>query len=652
MQDEFKHLLSPIVIGSMTLRNRVLVTAHVPGLEQNGIATDAFIAYQRARAHGGAALQISGASSVHWSGSVGKGRGLDCTAPGSVEAYQRLADAIHAEGGRFLIQLGHSAATVNIADAGQPLWAPSSISSELHRELPKAMSVQEIAEIVEAHETATANVRKGGLDGVEILAAFGFLAGAFLSPYSNKRKDDYGGSLENRMRFALELVDAVRLAAGPDLIVGMRIPGEERVPGGLGRNDMIEIAERLSATGKLDYLNVIVGTNYKRIQRAEHWPPTPAPHGLFVHLAEDIRTHSDIPVFTTGRITDPRMADAIIRDGRADMVGMTRAHISDPDFVAKCSSGQVDTIRPCVGANLCISQATEGKPLRCFHNPEAGREAEWNRNTPSGSLKHVVVIGGGPAGLEAARVAAARGHRVSLYEARPLLGGQLRVWAETPQTREFMKTVLWYENELQRAQVKVHSSQIIGSGDIASLEADAIILATGSRRGTRDNLPGEETSQIRILGSLEALAEQPEGTHIVLWDEGGGRGGLSVADALLDRNKITIVTSQYAVGELINPNIRTPLYKRLLGKDAIMRPNETIVRLEGTEIVTNNAYSGKENRICEVDILIDWHGNTACNDLASPIRAHGTPLQVVGDATVPRQVHIAIAEGAMAARSL
>ncbi|MGI9405672.1 MAG: hypothetical protein ACR2O4_04820, partial [Hyphomicrobiaceae bacterium] len=401
MQDEFEHPLSPVQVGPFRLRNRVLVTAHVPGLEQGGIASEAFIAYQQARARGGAALQISGSSAVHWSGSVGTGRGLDCTADGTVGAYRQLADAIHSENGRFLVQLGHSAAAVNIADAGKPLWAPSAVSSEIHREMPKTMTQADIAEVVEAHGAATKRVREGRLDGVEILAAFGFLVSAFLSPYSNRRDDDYGGSLQNRMRFALEVIDAVREAAGPDLIIGMRIPGEERVPGGLTLDDMTGIAKILAATGKLDYLNVIVGTNYNRIQRMEHWPPTPAPHGLFVPLAQAIKAVVDIPVFTTGRITDPRMADAIIRDGKADMVGMTRAHLSDPDVVAKISSGRSEQIRPCVGANLCIAQATEGKPIRCFHNPETARELAWGPSEPATKPQHVAVIGGGPAGMEA-----------------------------------------------------------------------------------------------------------------------------------------------------------------------------------------------------------------------------------------------------------
>nr|NIP75575.1 hypothetical protein [Xanthomonadales bacterium] len=365
MMADFPHLLSPINIGPKLIRNRVLSTAHVPGIEQGGLPGADYIAYQRARAKGGAGLQISGSATIHRTGSVGQGRSLDNTAPGIVEGYNRLAEAIHAEGGSFLIQLGHAAGTVNDTDVDRPLLAPSAVQSTLIRETPRAMALADIDEIVEAYARATERVRDGGLDGVEILGAFGFLPAAFLSPLSNRREDDYGGSLENRLRFSLRVIEAVRAAAGPDLIVGFRIPGDERVPGGLGVAELQEIAEHLAGTGKLDYLNVIAGTNYDRVQRMEHWPPTPAPHGLYVPLAAGIKPRVAIPVFTTGRITDPLMAEDILARGDADMIGMTRAQIADPDLVAKLQSGRSAEIRPCIGANLCIAQATEGKPLRC-----------------------------------------------------------------------------------------------------------------------------------------------------------------------------------------------------------------------------------------------------------------------------------------------
>ena len=234
-----------------------------------------------------------------------------------------------------------------------------------------------------AFAAATARAREGDLDGVEILGAFGLLVAAFMSPYSNTRQDEYGGSLDNRLRFAFEVIDAVREAAGPDRIVGMRIAGDELVEGGNDDGAMQEIAIRLEATGKLDYLNVIASNNLDRVYRAVHWPPTPAPHGLFVPLAAGIKKVVKLPVFTTGRIVDPDHAERILAAGQADMIGMTRAHIADPDLVRKISGGHAGDVRKCVGANVCIARVLAGGPVRCLHNPEAGREHEWGPAKPA-----------------------------------------------------------------------------------------------------------------------------------------------------------------------------------------------------------------------------------------------------------------------------
>ena len=595
LAEHLQNLLSPLRIGPKTIRNRALVTAHVPGLEKDGMASDAYIAYQRARAKGGAGLQISGSSTVHATGSVGAGRTLDNTKPEIVDTYKRLAEAMHEEGGRFLVQLGHAAATVNDQDLGRPLWAPSAVPSQLVREMPEVMTKAMINEIVEAYAMATTRVRAGGLDGVEILGAFGQLPAAFLSPLTNKREDEYGGTLENRMRFLHELIDAVRGAAGADCIVGLRLPGDERTQGGLTQADMETIAPQLCAAGKLDYLNVVAGTNYDRIMRMEHWPPTPAPHGLYVPLAAAIKARVDIPVFTSGRVTDPRLAEQILAKGEADMVGMTRAHIADPDLVAKVKANRLDDIRPCVGANLCISNATEAKTVRCMHNPEAAREHEWGPQTTAGKAKRVAVIGGGPAGLEAARVAAERGHQVVLYEAGQELGGQFRLWAMAPQTQEFARSLDWFEGQLTKLQVQVRRNAPVEPGDIADLEFDSVILATGSSPAAPPAIPGLEQGGAQACSPWEILQSPPSGQHILVIDEGGGRAGLSAADIALESNRITVVSTDFTVGEMVNPNIRTPLYKRFLSGGAVFRPCEEVVRAEGSTLVTRNIYSGLEN---------------------------------------------------------
>ncbi|MEM9146392.1 MAG: FAD-dependent oxidoreductase [Pseudomonadota bacterium] len=648
---DYAHLLSPMALGPITLRNRVVVTAHVPGLEEQGRLGADYIAYQRARAAGGVGLQMSGSSAVHGTGGVGGGRGINAGDDGIVESFAALAEAIHAEGGRFLVQLGHAGATVNDTDAGRPLLAPSPIMSGLVRETPKEMSLGEIDEIIACHAQAAARVRASGLDGVELLGAFGYLIGAFLSPYSNTRADAYGGPLENRLRFARRVISETRSALGPDRVLGLRLPGDERVEGGLGPGALAEIAAALTESGELDYLNVIAGTNYDRLGRMEHWPPSPAPEGLFVGLAEGIKASVAVPVITTGRITDPRMAEAIVAEGRADLVGMTRAHISDPDLVAKLMAGRAGDIRPCVGANLCIGRAMEGKPIRCFHNPVAARERTM-APSPAHAPRHVVVIGGGPAGLEAARLAAERGHRVTLYEAGRQLGGQLRIWAKAPMTREFGATLRWYERQLERLQVRVRLERTVEPGALDALDADALVLAVGAQARATAALPGDEGSPIRIVDPWSVMHAPPQDAHAVVVDEGGGRAALSAADALIDANRLTVVTSEFAVGEMVTPTVRTPIYRRLLGGQAVFRPSEEVVALDGRAVLTRNLHGGADGRIEDVDVLVEWRGAVANATLDAAAEATGLPVRRVGDCVAPRQVHIAIAEGAMAARDL
>ena len=651
MNEQYKHLLSPVDIGPFTLRNRVLVTGHVPGLEAGGHVNDDYIAYQRAKAGGGAALQISGSTAVHRSGAVGAGRGLNASGDSCIDGYQRLADAVHSNDGRFLIQLGHAGATVTDTDAGRPLIAPSPIMSRISRETPKQMTIIEISEIVEAHESAAVRVRRGNLDGVELLSAFGYLPAAFLSPYSNTRTDEYGGSLENRMRFLLQTINAVRAGIGQDRILGVRLPGDEKVAGGLTQSDLQEIAKLLAQTGLVDYLNIIVGTNYERSGRMEHWPPTPAPHGLFVPLAAGIKSQVAIPVFTAGRITDPAMANTIIERGEADMVGMTRAQISDPDLVRKLIEGRPQDIRPCVGANLCIAQAMASKPIRCIHNPMTGRDSAWGDLSPTDAPKNVTVIGGGPAGLEAARVAAERGHRVTLFEASNDIGGQLATWSQAPMTREFRKTLNWYKTQLTQLQVHVRTGQRLKPEDVAVLNTDVLILATGAIP-TKPLLIPTGPDAIPVIDPWQAICDVPTGQHILINDEGGGRAALSAADALLDQNRITLVTAEYALGELVTPTVRAPIYKRFLKGKVVMHPSQEINTIVGNTVTLRSVHTGEEMDIRDVDIVVDWRGGIVETTLQSAVEARGLPHSIIGDCVAPRQVHIAIAEGAMAARAI
>jgi len=649
--EAFPHLLSPLQVGPRRVRNRVLVTGHVDRLAENSLPTPAQAAYQAARARGGAGLQITGAQAVHPTGRLPNPYAVENLSDAVVPGYRLLAEAVHAEGGLLLAQLAHAGATVGGGDVDRPTWAPSTVAGDEAREVPHAMTRAEIAEMVDAYGAAAARVRAGQLDGCEILAAFGYLPVAFLSPHANRRQNDYGGSLANRLRFVLEVIEAVRAGAGTEVIVGLRLPGDERTATGLDASEMQEIARLLAATGRLDYLNVIAGTNMDRLQRWEHWPPTPAPPGLFLDLAAAIKAQVAIPVFVTGRFTDPRDAEAAVRDGKADMVGMTRAHIADPDLVAKLKAGRLADIRPCIGANVCIATASKG--LRCAHNPEVGRETAWGPLQPAERPKRVAVIGGGPAGMEAARVAALRGHRVTLYEREAELGGQLRRWASAPRMAEFAKSLAWFEGQLEGLQVRIERGRALSTEDLAALDADVLVLATGALAKQPRDWTGQAGSGIAVADPFAVVDAPPAARHAVVRDEGSGLAAYAAAEALLARGaRVTVVTSEPAVAEHIHAVLRTPLYKELLGQGVIFRANEEVLRLEPGRVVTRNLYTGAEAAVDGVDLLVDWSGAEAQDGLAEAASATGREVRTAGDMVSPRSLAIAVSEGALAARRI
>ena len=654
LHPDFPHLLSPIQIGPKRLRCRVLVTAHEIRLGDGRIPGPRYAAYHRARARGGAGLQITGCTAVHHTGGLGSGGALANLDDSIIDGYRRLSGAVHEEGGVVLAQLGHSAATTHATEPGAPIWAPSAVAGELvrHGQRGHAMSVSEITEIVGAFGAAAERCRKGGMDGVEILAAFGFLVAAFLSPVANRRTDDYGGSLENRMRFCREVVSAVRDAVGPDGIVGLRIPGDELVEGGLDLEEMKAVARAIEHDGEVDYLNVIAGTNMDRLLRAEHWPPTPAPHGLYVHLAAGIRSAVTLPVFAVGRITDPAEAERILANGEADMVGMTRAHVADPDLIVKLREGRLDDIRPCVGANVCIRNGLAGRSIGCIHNPQTGRELTWGEPAAAEKSLEVAVVGGGPAGLEAARVAALRGHRVTLYEQSGHLGGQLRTWTWLASKRELRRIVEWQYRQLERLQVRIRLGQRVESAKSLD-EAEVVVLAAGARPGPA-SVEGAVEHGVSLCTAHEVLDSEPASVAPTLvWDRAGGGAAVSAAEHLAEAGcRVVLVTPSMAVADDVDVTNRVPLYRKLYEHAVTMLPSSDVTRVDAQGVVVTNVYTDRESTITGIERVVISAAAEACDELAGVLRKDGLRVIMAGDSVSPRGVDIAMAEGALAAREI
>jgi 2,4-dienoyl-CoA reductase-like NADH-dependent reductase (Old Yellow Enzyme family) len=639
---QFPNLLSPLKIAKCEVRNRILVSAHVPGFAVNHLPGDKYIAYHRTYARSGVGLQITGGTPVHESGLLSTNTDAlwnlnDDIVPG----YQKLSDAVHDEGGSILAQLAHSAGTVLINQPNRASWSASAIRSETTGNISHAMTIDEIEEVKNAFAAAAKRASDGNMDGVEILGAFGFLPQAFLSPLTNYRVDQYGGSLENRMRFILELLRVVRAALGPDRILGLRLPGDEFEPGGLTLDDMKVVTKVIAETGLIDYLNIIAHTNVTHTGRAKHWAPTPAKHGIFVPLAEAIRKQVDIPVFAVGRITDPFHAERIIADKQADMVGMTRANICDPELVAKIKRNDIKQIRPCVGANACIANRYVGKPINCMHNTTVSKPGfKLLRAIESRSI---VVIGGGPAGLEVARIAAERGHKVELFEKNKRVGGQLALWAAAPSMGELGNIIRWRVNELDRLGVVVHLNQAIGKADIDNLNADEIVIATGSNDFSQ-TIPGQHNIQTVTPHAL-LRGDAVQATKALVINEGRGQAGLAAAELLAWKGiKVEIISSDIAVGADIDPTNRTAWFMRLGEKGCHFSAAQIVVGAEDNRVICRNVYDDRISYREGIDLMVNWKGCRANIGLTALSGSPSKKVHSIGDCVSPRNVEIAIGE--------
>ena len=358
------------------LRSRVYLPAHQPGLADDGLPGDRYVDYHRRRARAGLGMQITGATPVLWSEVWAGGLTLVNIDDRIIPGYRRLAAAVHAEGGLMLAQLAHVGAMETTGDAiVSASWTHSEITQQTSREA----TPDELAEIAELYRAAALRCRAGDLDGVEVTMAHGMLLASFLSPLMNRRTDCYGGDLDGRTLYPREVLSAVRSAMGPDAIVGIRIPGDELVEGGIGPKDAAVLAERLVRSGEVDYVSVTAGNNTRKLARVDHWPPTPAPLAAFRHLSRAVKKAVQVPVATVGRVTTLALAEDILRSGDADLVGMVRANIADPELLPKSRAGRAASVRPCVGANVCINSLLDHKPLTCMANPDVGRPAGPDR---------------------------------------------------------------------------------------------------------------------------------------------------------------------------------------------------------------------------------------------------------------------------------
>ena len=620
------------------LRSRVYLPAHQPGLADDGLPGDRYVEYHRRRAKAGLGMQITGATPVRWSEVWAGGLTLVNIDDRIIPGYRRLAAAVHAEGGLMLAQLAHVGAMETTGDA---IISASWTHSEITQQTSREATPDELADIAELYRAAALRCRAGELDGVEVTMAHGMLLASFLSPLMNRRTDRYGGDLDGRTLYPREVVSAVRSATGPDAIVGIRIPGDELVEGGIGPEEAAVLAERLVRSGEVDYVSVTAGNNTRKLARVDHWPPTPAPLAAFRHLSRAVKKAVQVPVATVGRVTTLALAEEILRSGDADLVGLVRANIADPELLPKSRAGRAASVRPCVGANVCINSLLDHKPLTCMANPDVGRPlgriAEgW------GAGRRAVVVGGGPAGLEAARRLAIGGWDTLLMEREARLGGQMALWSETPSRTEFLRLVNWWAGECQRLGVEVRTNAEADAALLTRPTHDLVVVATGSRP-VEAPVPqeGREVSQI---GPYDPM---PAHGHVLVRDEMGRLGALLTAErASLTAARVTLVTSLLYPGEGEGLTTVYPLIRDLAARGVKMVDRAKVTRIDGRCVRLGGLFGEPRPPVEDVDAVVTVVGAVSVAGLAREAGRAGLTVVTIGDAHLPRDVTSAVSHTA------
>ena len=668
-------LLQPFRLKHLTLKNRVMSTSHEPAYSEDGLPKERYRLYHAEKAKGGMALTMTAGSAIVSRDSPAAFGNLQIYRDEIVPWLAELAGACHEHDCKVMIQVTHLGRRTgwNKGD-WLPVLSASPVREPAHRSFPKAAEEWDIDRIVADYASAAQRVQAAGLDGMEF-ESYGHLMDGFWSPLTNQRDDAFGGSLDNRLRFTWRVIDAVRAAVGPDFIVGIRMVADEDADKGITRNEGVEIARRLAASGKFDFLNIIRGSIETDAALTRVIPITGMRSAPHLDFAGDVRAETKFPVFHAARISDVATARHAIASGKLDMVGLTRPHIAEPHIVAKVQSGQEHRIRPCVGATYCLDRIYEGGEALCIHNAATGREATIPHviRRSGGPLRRVVVVGAGPAGLEAARVAAERGHSVEVLEATGQAGGQVRLAAQNPRRRELIGIVDWRLAELDHLGVRIRYDSWAEANDVLALGPDIVVVATGGL----PQPPSLDAGADLVLSSWDILsgAAKPAET-VLLYDDNGGHQGMGAAEMIANAGSTLELVSpeRFFAPEMGGMN-HAPYMETFHRRNVRITINTrvTSVRRDGNALVatlsSDFARGWSEER--RVDQVVTEHGTLPLDDLYLSLKPSsrnlgaidydaliggGDPFPVrqadarftllrIGDAVASRNIHAAIYDG-------
>lgn len=640
------HLFSTIDLAGRRLRNRICLPATLTNYARRNRVTECWKHFLIERARGGAAMLVTEVIAVD-PNAIAQPAIVTGFDDANMAELGDTARRVHAAGAWLVGQLWHP--------GKQQLWGPTrspmGVSDQpdaLSWTVPHVMSADEIGAIVEAYVDTAARLAECGFAGVELHGAHGYLIQQFMSPWSNWRQDQYGGSLESRLTFVREIATGIRARCGDDFILGLKMAGTEGVEGGIEPVQAAEITAVLAAHGTYDYF--AYGQGNFSLSLETHVPDLYFRPGHFIAIHKAMRRASGgVPVMALGRIGEPELAEQVVAEGYGDLVGMSRAHISDAAFANKAMSGRADEIRPCAFDNSSWGEVYLGKPLAEFHNPHLGEEGEANwRPTPSTSPRHVVVVGAGVGGLEAAWVAAARGHRVTLCGASDQVGGSLRLEALLPGRAEMAKIFAYQRHMAESHGVSFRLGQHASADEIRTLDPDVVVLATGGRLRHPDTLAVAPDSPTPVISARACAADLiPNDTargFAILFDQDHGAATYGVADKLAQMFKrVVLVTPRPQIAQRVNYCSAIGIYRRLFGAGVEIEPAYELVQLNGRRLICRNTYVEREKAYDDVDLLVYATPRSAVDELAHDLA--DLEMHLVGDCQSPRDLMAAIHGG-------
>ncbi len=645
-------LFSPIRLGPVTAANRIVFAAHLTNYAVEGRPSDQHAAYYGARAAGGAGLIITEEHSTHptdWPYE----KLIHGFHPGVLPGYRAVTEAVHRHGALVFAQINHNGGQGSGLYSRLPTWAPSPVADPLFREVPKEVDGHDIAEVVAGYAEVADRCLEGGFDGVELQCSHSSMVRAFLSPATNLRTDAYGGSLANRARLLLEIVAAVREAVGPRLALGVRLCGDELIEGGTTLPEAVEVARMVEAQGLVDYINTSLGVATATLHMIEASMRVPPGYALFVPSA--IRKAVELPVVGVGRFKDPLQAERALEEGHCDLVGVVRGQIADASFAAKARAGRTEDIRLCLSCNQeCVGRMGLNRWVGCIEAPSTGREALEGGRRRAPRPKHVVVVGAGPAGLQAALAAAGRGHQVVVMEAAARPGGQLRLAASVPSRAELGDLVRNQVRACSRWRVEVRYGCRAGAEEVLAERPDAVVVATGARPARPPWVPpgrwlapgpGPEGPAVADVAHVLDGTVSPRARVLVV-DELGFHQATTVAELLADRGcRVEVVTPGMVVGQDLGVTLDLEHWNVAAGAKGIAQRTELVpMGMEAGQVAVLHHPTGRR-ALLGADWVVSASPPQPAEELYLELKSRGQRVWRAGDCVAPRRAHAAVVEG-------